>query len=240
MTLHDLVEMLTKLGPAYAWPVAALIAMPFVLWKVHTISGALTSLHALVADKTAVASLLQNVKKLSDLIDKLKDAQEELRNTQLALQVQKFEKETVQEQAETISQLSSQEDPPHQALPSDASRLSVEEMRATVNQHWRELESLLREKFTEAGIEVDFRSPRTIGVAVAQLSERDGRKRQQLKTKDAEPPAALASVARSINKNSEQLTQDLFEQYGSAADGLKKKVRGWWPGEKAAIASPSG
>ena len=212
-----------KLGHALTWPLVALIVFPFVLWRIGKFASAITSLHALASDEKKIGSLVQDFEGLASHVENLKNVQEELRFTRLALQAAKIEAESVQEQTEALKELTPLREN------GDVPDVAPANIQRTISEYWTEVEALLKEKFESANITSDFRSPRRIGDALAQLVERDGRQHRQLKMSDAELAVALAVGIKSIRKNGAWLTQEYANQFYIAAEGLKSRLKNWKP-----------
>jgi outer membrane murein-binding lipoprotein Lpp len=249
MTLVEVLQIAERLGPSYAWPTVALLAMPVVLFRLGDVITSIGNLRAILSDKGKVAQLAGDVEKLNSSIEKLQkgfgqaDATatatqkkiektlEQLAAYKAAIEESKFEnqkasleKQDTQGQATAINELTPVDDEAAADSSKSGTGLSIEQMRDQVRRDWEEIKAALQEKFEKLNIDYDARSPAKLGVAVLQLAEHDTRQRQKLSAVDAELAVALAAFIKSINQSASGLTPETFGSFDAAARSFKGRI----------------
>jgi hypothetical protein len=76
----EFVGMVERFGQALTWPLVALIALPFVIWRIGAITKSLSALQSFVKNKHELTEIVTGLESISGRADGLRKLREELLN----------------------------------------------------------------------------------------------------------------------------------------------------------------
>lgn len=220
------VELIEKLAPHLAWPVVALVALPFIIWKV----GQLSKL--LIDYRKATEELPGALDKFEQLGKQLTSAEGQLsRVSQLVDQLNA--RQITDDSADIDAEAELSEFETDGPVPNEFENLSSEDLVAKLGEMDESWKDFLR-KFDSAFERANLDKPdkRQVGAAAVEL--KDGRRRNHLEDEDVKLIARLHGQHMGFRRRSneqikEWLTSAVYRNFIDGVESAKQKIVSFSP-----------
>lgn len=203
------IEIVERLAPHLAWPVVALIALPFVVWKFNSFAKAIGEARKLSESIPELVQVAETIRQSAAGIQGVRKDIEQIRQAQVAERAERLAEEEVTDAGQEIAL----EDPAH-PIPEPAANPDDADLRyQRLSDLWRAVLVALNGAYGRGRLGVPDR--RSVGDASLKLA--DGRRRNPLSLKDVELLATLHGKYKSFTRvrasNPDRLTAEALDEF---------------------------
>jgi hypothetical protein len=205
-----------KLAPSLAWPLVAVVALPFVIWRFNALVTAIREAKLLSERIPELTEIVRSFDAIKSNIDQVKlglvDVRVQLNHMEVENQI---ERSDIGELSEAISEVVA---PPEQDVP-PAPEISVDDMYDEIATAWDTLLDALDAAYLRGGL--DAPDKRAVGFAARTLADR--RRRSPISSEDVDLIANLHGLFKRFSRmkatKEDWLTSEIHANFLS---GVKK------------------
>lgn len=206
-------SLVERLAPSLAWPIVALIALPFAIWRINALVRALDQAQNLSSGLRGIIDLSAQINELTSNTKRLREEVEIIRTAQIA-----GTKERIAEESGTENEATSILDETTNSL--TGSEMRDDNLYSSVSSEWRNVLEALNSAY--ARLRMGTPDRRSVGSAAVELTDR--RRRNPLAPEDAEALAELHGLYKRYARLRRELNPGVLDEFSARSRELVARL----------------